>query len=520
VTSSADPSPPEKDVQTQRSSGFSTLDALVMGVITLAAGFLRIFQVADPRRMMFDEVYYAKDACYYARASLEACRMEDLNEVHPPLGKWIISLGIKLFGFDSFGYRSMAVLAGTITVALVYLLARKILRSTVGAGVAAGLLAIDPLHFVQSRISMIDVFVPLFAIAAFLFLAFDRDNSIRLRDAIAATVPGGETPGGSLRAGLVRPWRAAAGVAAGAAVACKWTGAFVPVAVVALAVTWAISSRKRLGKRKAFAAALRSDGLGILLFLVVLPIAVYCASYIGRGIEGELLALPWSEGSWWRAFFDKQWQMLDFHRSLDATHPYQSPAWSWMLLKRPVSYFFETDPNGDYREVLATGSPFVWWSAIFAMLYIAYTWIRSRSLRRPEGIILAGFVFSYAIWLIPTSSRSAIFVFYFVATVPFICLAIGYVASVLGSVWEARTAVAVFCVTAIGFFAFYYPLLTKQALSREQWDRRIWFFDNCDKPKGKQVRTTVDVTESGTVMRTETTEDSNKDNPPPGWCWI
>jgi hypothetical protein len=80
--------------------------------------------------------------------------------------------------------------------------------------------------------------------------------------------------------------------------------------------------------------------------------------------------------------------------------------------------------------------------------------------------------------------------------------------------------VALFCVTATAFFAFYYPLLTKQALSREQWDRRIWFFDNCDKPEGKLVTTTVNATQRGSILRTETTEDSNKDKPPAGWCWI
>jgi hypothetical protein len=100
------------------------------------------------------------------------------------------------------------------------------------------------------------------------------------------------------------------------------------------------------------------------------------------------------------------------------------------------------------------------------------------------------------------------------------CLALGYIASVLGTVWEARTAVALFCVTSAAFFAFYYPLLTKQAISREQWDRRIWFFDECDKPQGKLITTTVNATTQGSVIRTETTEDSNKDRPPSGWCWI
>ena len=58
--------------------------------------------------------------------------------------------------------------------------------------------------------------------------------------------------------------------------------------------------------------------------------------------------------------------MLDFHTALSGDHPYQSPPWSWPLIKRPVAYWF-ADEGGAYREILAMGNPLVWWPGLVAL---------------------------------------------------------------------------------------------------------------------------------------------------------
>ncbi|MDQ4142466.1 MAG: phospholipid carrier-dependent glycosyltransferase [Actinomycetota bacterium] len=497
------------------STGWRALDWLWLSLITLAGGIVRLFRVADPREFVFDEVYYAKDACMYVHASIEKCKLDELqNEVHPPLGKWLIAGGIKVFGFNSLGYRIAVVIAGTVTIALLFLLARVVLRSTLGASIAAGLLAIDPLHFVQSRTSMLDVFVPMFGVAAFLFVALDRRRLL-----LSLRRGGRDTP----RAGVLgRPWRLAAGIAAGAALASKWSGAFVVLAVISLTLAWELRARREEGWGQAFRRVLREEVATIFLWLAIVPVAVYIATYIGRGIEGDVLALPWAEGSWWRALWDKQAADWHFHTVAlkDASHPYQSPPWSWILLKRPVSYFYEgADAEGNVREILATGSPFVWWASILAVVFTAWQWVRRRKLGRPEGIVLAGVAFTYGPWLLPVD-RPTVFLFYFVSVVPFLCLALGYVAVRIGRSWEARSAITAFAVIALGFFAFYYPLLTKGAISQSEWTERILFFDDCDKPPGKDTTTTVTETVNGRTTTSPSVSNSNEDVPPPGWCWI
>ena len=45
--------------------------------------------------------------------------------VHPPLGKWIIGLGIKIYGNESFGWRVMAAVVGVLSILIIVRIARQ-----------------------------------------------------------------------------------------------------------------------------------------------------------------------------------------------------------------------------------------------------------------------------------------------------------------------------------------------------------------------------------------------------------
>ena len=489
------------DADTRR-AGFDRLDRWALAAVTLLGGALRFLRLGDPRALVFDETYYAKDGCWYATGSTSLCGIEgEQTHVHPPLGKWLISLGVEAFGYDSFGWRVAAALAGSLTVAVLYLLARRILRSTLGATVAAGLLAVDFLHFVQSRVAMLDVFTTLFGIAAVLFVALDRERLLSPEPPAATSW---------LTRLKQRPWRWATGAAAGAAVASKWSGVLFLLAVLALTCAWEVSARRGSGRR--WARVLREEGPSIALCLAVVPLGVYALAYVGR-LDGTLVAAPWSEGAWLRSLWERQLFMLDFHRGLDASHPYQSPPWSWPLLKRPVSYFFETNANGDYREILALGNPLVWWTSLLALLYVFVRWIPRRDMSAPEGLILAGFGFNYLPWLLLAGGRSAVFLFYLVAAVPFMCLALAYIPARFEDLTWMGASTVVFGALVLALFSFYYPLLANVPLPRADWEARIWVFDECDRPPPA-------ASAGATAGTSGDTEGDGDDRPPEGWCWI
>jgi hypothetical protein len=90
--------------------------------------------IAPNSPFVFDELYFANDAHNDLLG-------KDYFDPEPPLAKLIIALGIKLFGFNSFGWRLFPALFGTAMVPLMYLLARQLLASRFFAISAAVLTA-------------------------------------------------------------------------------------------------------------------------------------------------------------------------------------------------------------------------------------------------------------------------------------------------------------------------------------------------------------------------------------------
>ena len=74
-------------------------------------------------------------------------------------------------GSHAFAWRLPGVIAGAITAALLYLLARILFRRRLVAGLVGLFVLIDGMFFVQARIGMNDVYVGLFIVAAYTVFA-------------------------------------------------------------------------------------------------------------------------------------------------------------------------------------------------------------------------------------------------------------------------------------------------------------------------------------------------------------
>jgi len=472
---------------------------------------VRLLGLHRPVGFVFDEIFYAQNACRYVIGTAE-CGIEGLaSRAHPPLGNWMVGLGIELFGYDAFGWRVISALAGTLGVALLYVLVRRLLRdaaataASLGAFAAAGLLATDFLHLVQSRTGMLDAFVTLWVVAAVLFAVLDRD-----RDRRAAW---DRSPLGWLtRLALGRPWLLMTGVALGAAAAVKWSGAYVALGIMVLVVAWEIAARRRADDPSAAARtfgaaawlAVRQELPRSLVLLGVVPILVYLASYIGR-MPGELIGPPWEPGTVWRGVWEHQADMLGFHTTLAGSHPYESPPWSWLLLKRPVAFFFEPD-GAAYREILSMGNPIAWWAGAAGLLGVGVAWLRSgAAVWRPEPVLLAAALAAYLPWLILSGDRSQVFIWYLLPSIPFLYAALGLVAAAAWRTLAGRVAGGAFAAAVLVSFAFFFPILTALPLAPDEWRSRMWLTE-CDRPGAPTLQLPDDEIDSGP--------------PPTGWCWI
>lgn len=400
-------------------------------LVALVAGVLRFWQLGSPHAVIFDETYYAKDAWSLLHQGYEGTWPDKANDriladpqhiplsergsyvVHPPVGKWIIALGEGLFGLHPFGWRFMMAVLGTLSVLMLCRIGRRLFRSTALGCLAGGLMAVDGLHFVMSRTALLDLALMFWVLAAFGALLVDRDKT---RARLAARLPRRDTEAGpgtgdvltdalvGDRAGLGwRPWRLLAGLCLGLGFATKWNGLYMLAAFGILTVLWDMGARRTAGAARPFVAVLRKDALPAFVSLPIVALGTYVASWSGWFATSGGYFRDWADkqgaaGSWaaWlpgplRSLWHYEHEVYEFHVNLTSGHTYQSNPWSWLVLGRPVSYFYESpkagkdgctdQAEGCAREVLALGTPLLWWVGCLALLYVLYRWFFRRDWR-------------------------------------------------------------------------------------------------------------------------------------------
>ncbi|MFF7631967.1 dolichyl-phosphate-mannose--protein mannosyltransferase [Kitasatospora sp. NPDC008050] len=472
--------------------------------VALFAGVLRLWNLGSPNAFVFDETYYPKDAWSLLQQGYEGVWPANANDqilahppvipltsapafiAHPPLGKWVIALGEAAFGLNPFGWRVMVALLGTLSVLMLARIGRRLFGSTLIGCTAALLMSVDGLQFVMSRTGLLDGLLMFFVLAAFGCLLIDRD---RVRARLAE--PG--VDGDRINLGL-RPWRLAAGLLLGAACSVKWNGAQILAAFGLLTVLWDQAGRRAAGARSPLRSMLRRDAAPAFGSLVVVGALTYLASWSGwfatsggydrHWADGRSGLLPAPLRSWWHY----QSEMWRFNTTLTTPHTYQSNPWSWLVQGRPVSMYWQPVPTGQQgctssggctTQILALGTPLLWWTACFALAYLLYRWFFRRDWR--SGAVLCGVAATYLPWF--EFQQRTIFSFYMVVLVPFLCLA---VAQMLGAmvgpagVTPARRAVGSVAAGGIvlavmGCFLYFLPLYTAQVIPMSVWQDHMWF---------------------------------------------
>jgi dolichyl-phosphate-mannose-protein mannosyltransferase len=490
--------------------------AVVILAVGLLAGGLRFWHLSSPADRIFDEVYYPKAGCILVGGTDAQCDVQSSAErywrdkkwdvgswTHPPLGKWMIGLGEKAFGFDSFGWRFSSATVGTLTVMAVALIAYLLFGSALWAAVAGLLMSVDGLSFVLSRTGLLDSFVAFWVTLGFLFLVLDR-RWIDLRtpserpaeesdEGPAPSPDEADAPPRPWRppSPIWRPWRFAAGIAFGAAISTKWSGALALIAAGLLTVMWETTRRRSGGVtlRAAIGRTVLRETFGLVLAFLLLPAAIYLVVY-----------LPWFHHFGWSlaAWRHDQAAIWNYHKSLQwfdkdtasgtmtPTHPWLSHAWTWLPMQRPV-LFYARYPGDDVRWITALGNPAIFWGAFWTLPYTTYSWWRRRDWR--AGLILVAFAVQYFPWFAVSRPQ---FLFYMTPMVPFLVLGAVYTARDFsdmvieqrdpqtGAIVERsrlhpyRPFVWGYLAAAVALFVWFYPVLTGGLISRTAWHLRLW----------------------------------------------
>jgi dolichyl-phosphate-mannose--protein O-mannosyl transferase len=246
------------------------------------------------------------------------------------------------------------------------------------------------------------------------------------------------------------------GVFFGLAASVKWSAVFAALGFVLIAL-YLLLSRYPLQKR--------FSGYKLLMYGVLsyglIAFTVYAFSFFD--IYGHTHSV--------QSIINYNTNMYNYHSTLQATHPYSSPWWSWPLDMKPMGYYKEMK-HGLLSSINAFGNPAVFWLGIVAVFYLLLMTFIRKSLE--ATFILLAFLGLYLPYIFV---GRLMFIYHFYYAVPFLILAIVYM---LKDAMERfsfiRHFYGIYLLIVSGLFLAFYPVLSGYVIPQSyvaQWLR--WF---------------------------------------------
>lgn len=396
----------------------------------------------------FDEIYHARTAYEYIHG------LAPYENTHPPLGKLIMSIGIMLFGMTPFGWRIMGTLIGILMLPVIYLIGRDLTRSRILGGFACLLFAFDFMHFAQTRIATIDVYVTFFILLMYYFMYKYCRMSFYDSPLRKTLLPLG-----------------ACGICMGLGIASKWTGVYAAAGLAILFFSTLYRRYREYRYAKAspnafsngiphsqiisrFASYTKKTILFCVVFFVLIPFTIYLLSY-----------LPVKSGN--QGLFTRMWNsqlhMFSYHSGLNATHYYGSSWDQWPTMIKPIFYYSGVIDTDLRQGISAFGNPLVWWVGIPAFFYMVYLALKYKD--RTASWLCVSYLAQYLPWCLVSRLT---FIYHYFPSVPFVVLMITYAAYKLKNRMSQKIyyyALGLYAVGTVGLFLLFYPVLSGQTVS-------------------------------------------------------
>ncbi len=378
-----------------------------LGLILIISLGFRIWRLEIPVSYIFDEVYHVPSLRAFSQNNPAAFDVyaqapepgTAYDWLHPPLAKLIQAGSVLLFGDNSFGWRFPSAVFGTLAIAAVYYLALAVTKKDKIALLAAALFGLDGLGLTMSRIAMNDIFVTTFILFALAF--FYKKNWF---------------------------WSA---VFTGLAISTKHSA----ILLFPIFLLQGLSL-------KAF-----KESPYWYWYFVLIPPLIYLLSF----------SQFWLQGHTWQQFVDLHKQIYYYQTHLTATHSYQSAAWQWPLLVRPV-WFHVQYFQDKIANIYNLGNPLIFWGGLIALIQVKVS---------PYGFLLLVYL---GLWLPFIFSPRIMFLHHYLPALAVLTVILAQ------GLWETKNKllITVYLLLVTISFIFFYPINTAIPLPTS-W-LKYWFW--------------------------------------------
>lgn len=398
---------------------------------------------------IWDEYYYVTTA-YQFNHHLPA-----LITVHPPLGMWLISLGMRIFGDNSLGWRIVPDLTGILSLLLVYLFTKKLTLSRSAAIIASILFGVDFMHFMITRMASLESTLAFFAILSIFFLycytearrgceKFDATHRYLLPCALSIAL----------------------------AMSIKWSAIYSLATALLVIVYFEFIYSHYSSLRVKLIALLK-----ICALFVVLPISFYFTCYY------PTVFYPFYKNSginnFWSFVSSLQPIMYRFHTEMInhvANGGGGSQWWQWPLITQPQLVYRWLDTRTSLSSLgLLMGNPLIWWMFYPSLLFMLINVVKTRKFM-PLFLL-----FITLMQFLPYALFGRIsYIYYFYISSIFGIMMLSYLFSQALQLRNRRLNYLIvgYVIACILLFAAFYPLLSGLLVDRTYFVKYLLWYHN------------------------------------------
>jgi hypothetical protein len=161
--------------------------------------------------------------------------------------------------------------------------------------------------------------------------------------------------------------------------------------------------------------------------LIAIPLGAYVVSYLPwAAIENHRLWDGYPAGHTGQLLLDLTRQMYDYHNGLTSPHPASSPWWAFPFDLKPVWFYQEGFAAGTSAAIYDSGNLVIWWLGVVGMVFVSIMAFRRRS--PALALIAIGFAAQWVTW---ARIDRAAFQYHYYTALPFVILALAYLAAEL-----------------------------------------------------------------------------------------
>ncbi len=398
-----------------------------------------------PEKISFlNSTYF--DEVYFPRTAYEHLHDLDIYEwTHPPLGKLIMAIPIIFLGITPFSYRLMGNIAGILMIPVMYVFAKMLFKRSRYGILAGSLMALDGMHFVQTRIGTVDSFLVLFILLSYMFMyKYIINTNARLRKRLFCLL--------------------LSGIFIGMSIAVKWTGLF---AGLGLAIIFFISFIIEIVKKRKFTKDKFIILLSCILFFIIIPITIYLASYIPF-FTSEHKPIPNTA-----SFINWQEKMYEYHHDLKSNHTYSSKWYTWPFTQKSILYSTGTADNNKITRIALLGNPAIFWISVPCMISLVILAISKRKFKYLFLIIAILSLYCPYIGI-----PRIMFLYHYFPVLPFAMLSIVAFAEFVSEIIPLKNFsfyfIGLILLVSLIFFVMFYPVYSGFPVPSEYLKNLKW----------------------------------------------